>query len=134
MPDTTSTHLPEPYEFLDLEHGLSVSLAISRSEMGTALIHPTAITPRQIRLYMMQNGLSEPPPAGTPISVAIPVMRVYGVRLDEASPLSYWDISSKTLQANLWPRLLANRGGILTVTITANGYRPTKRYSVGQGG
>ena len=126
-------HLPEPYELLDLEHGTSIRLSIDRFELGTMLIHPTAITPRQIRLYMIQNQLTEPPAPGTPISVAIPVMRVHGIRLDEPSPLSYWDITSKTLQAQLFPMLQAHRGGVWTGTITPHGYKPTKRYSVEQG-
>ena|ERR1700681_1059230 len=125
--------LPEPYEFLDLEHGASIQLALQGSEMGTAEIHPTSITPRHIRLHMQQNSLTAPPVAGTPITVRIPVLRVFGRRIDEPSGLQYWDISSKTLQANLWPRLQAYRGAILTVTISANGYKPTKRYSVEQG-
>lgn len=125
--------LLEPYEFFDLEHGATMTLSITSSQMGTALIHPTAITPRQVRLHMIQNSLTAPPASGTPISIRIPVLRVFGTRLDEPSPLSYWDISSKRLQANLLPRLNANLGGILTVTITANGYKPTKVYSVEQG-
>jgi hypothetical protein len=124
--------LSEPMEYLDLEHGDSIVLSITRSEMGAAQIHPTAVTPRNIRLHMQQNQLSEPPAPGTPITVRIPVLRLFGTRIDKPSPLSYWDISSKTLQANLWPRLKAYEGSILTVTITANGYKPTKRYSVEQ--
>ena len=126
--------LAEPYEFLDLEHGGSVTLNITSYQLGTALIHPTSITPRQTRLYMMQNGLSAPPQAGTPITIRIPVLRVFGQRIDKPSPLNYWDISSKTLQANLLPRLTVYAGGVLSVTLTANGYKPTKRYSVEQGG
>lgn len=129
-----ATDLAEPYEFLDLEHGNSITLNITSYELGTALIHPTAITPRQVRLHMMQNGLSAPPAAGTPITVRIPVLRVFGQRIDKPSPLSYWDISSKTLQANLVPRLALRAGGVLSVTLTAQGYKPTKRYSVEQGG
>ena len=125
--------LPEPIELLDLEHGNAISLAIDRFEMGQTLIHPTAITPRHVRLHMTQNNLTAPPAPGTPISVMIPVLRVFGTRTDKPSPLHYWDISSKTLQADLLPRLIANQGGVLTVTLTANGYKPTKRYSVEQG-
>ena len=128
------TDLPEPYEFLDLEHGGSVTLSITSFQLGTALIHPTAITPRQIRLYMLQNGRSDPPAAGTPITIRIPVLRVVGTRLDKASPLHYWDISSKRLQADLLPRLQTHQGGILTVIITATGYKPTKVFSVEQVG
>jgi hypothetical protein len=128
------TDLPEPYEFLDLEHAGSITLNITSYELGTGLVHPTAITPRQIRLYMMQNGLSEPPSSGTPITIRIPVLRVHGHRIDKPSPLSYWDISSKRLQADLLPRLQTRAGGVLSVTITATGYKPTKVFSVEQGG
>jgi hypothetical protein len=131
---TAPTDLPEPYEFLDLEHAGSITLNITSYEMGTGLVHPTAITPRQIRLYMMQNGLSAPPVAGTPITIRIPIIRVFGQRVDKPSPLHYWDISSKRLQADLLPRLQTRAGGVLSVTITANGYKPTKVFSVEQGG
>lgn len=126
--------LPEPYEFLDLEHGGSVTLNLTSFQLGTALIHPTAVTPRQIRLYMIQRELVEPPAPGTPITVRIPVLRVFGQRIDKPSPLSYWDISSKRLQADLLPRLQTHQGSVLSVTITASGYKPTKVFSVEQGG
>lgn len=127
------TDLPEPIEFMDLEHGVSVTLNITRSEMGTTTIHPKVTTPRHIRLHMDQNGLSAPPVAGTPITIRVPVLRVFGTRLDEPSPNTYWDISSKTLQANLFPLLKAHEGSMVTVKITSHGYKPTKRYSVEQG-
>lgn len=126
-------HLPEPYEFIDLNHGATMTLRIDRFELGTGLIHPTAITPRQIRIYMEQQGLSEPPPAGTPITIWVPVLRVHGQRLDEASPLTYWDASSKRLQARLFPLLRQFEGSHVVVRLTANGYKPTKVYSVEQG-
>lgn len=128
------TDLPEPYEFLDLEHQGKITLNITSYQLGTALIHPTAVTPRATRLYMMQNGLTEPPTPGTPITNRIPVLRVFGQRIDKLSPLSYWDISSKRLQADLLPRLQIHQGGVLSVTITADGYKPTKTFSVAQGG
>ena len=133
MMTTTVGELPEPLEFLDLEHANAVTLSITRAELGTTQIHPKHITPREIRLYMQQNGLGEPPAAGVPITIRIPVLRLFGSRVDATSPLSYWDVSSKTLQANLWPRLKAFNGLALQVTITANGVKPTKRYSVEQG-
>lgn len=122
--------LAEPMEFLDLEHGNSIQLRITSYEIGTTVIHPTKLTPRHHRLHMDQNGLTEPPAPGTPISVRIPVLRVHGERLDTPSPLRYWDISSKTLTADLEPRLRAAAGVPLDVVLTANGYKPTKRYSV----
>jgi hypothetical protein len=126
--------LPEPYEFLDLEHHGSIALNITSYELGTGLIHPTAITPRHIRLYMMQNNLAAPPPPGTPITIRVPVLRVHGQRIDHPSPLSYWDVSSKRLQADLLPRLQTRAGGVLSVTITAIGHKPTRVFSVEQGG
>lgn len=125
--------LPEPIEFLDLEHGRSISLRIDRYEMGTSTIHPTRVTPRHTRIHMTQHSLDAPPAPGTPITIRIPVLRVHGERLDEVSPNSYWDISSKTLQANLLPRLMSTGGGSLVVLLTAIGVRPTKRYQVEQG-
>jgi hypothetical protein len=125
--------LAAPMELLDLEHGNSITLRIDRYEQGVTTIHPKTITPRDVRIHMQQNGLSEPPVAGTPIYKQIPVLRVFGTRLDKPSPTRYWDISSLTLQADLMPRLVANEGYGLTVTITAQGQKPTKRYSVEQG-
>ena len=125
--------LPEPMEFLDLEHGNTVQLTITKYELGTTTIHPTKITPRHIRIHMDQNSLTEAPVAGTPITVRIPVLRIWGTAGAGFGPSGYLDISAKTLIANLQPRLYANGGQPLTVQITANGYKPTKRYSVETG-
>lgn len=126
--------LAEPIEFLELEHGHSIQLAIASFQQGTVAIHPKQTTPRHVRLHMQQNQLAEVPAAGTPITVEIPVLRVFGNRLDAPSPLRYWDISSKRLQADLLPRLALHQGGVLTVKISALGAAPTKVFSVEQGG
>lgn len=125
--------LPGPIELLDLEHGQTIQLSLDRHLLGTTDIHPTKVTPRHVRLHMEQRGLDAPPAPGTPITVTIPIMRVFGQRLDKPSQLHYWDISAKTLIADLEPRMLAKGTGPLVVTITANGYKPHKRYSVEQG-
>jgi hypothetical protein len=127
------TELAPPMELLDLEHGNSITLSLDRYEQGVTTIHPKTITPRDVRIHMQQNGLTEVPAPGTPIYKQIPVLRVFGRRVDKPSPNRYWDISSLTLQADLMPRLVANAGYGLTVTITAQGHKPTKRYSVEQG-
>ena len=124
--------LPSPYEYLDLEDGHSIVLSIQRGELGMGEIHPKAPSARHLRQHMTANGLTAPPAAGTPITVPIPVLRVYGMRLDDASPLKYWDISSLTLQADLAPRVAAIKMQPLVVTITAHGYKPHKRYTVAQ--
>jgi len=122
--------LPSPIELVDLEHDASMKIRIDKYERGTIAIHPKAVSARHLRLHMDQRGLTEPPVAGTPITVDIPALRVYGERLDEFSPAKYWDITSLTLQADLLARLFASQGVSLTVTLTAHGYKPTKRYSV----
>ena len=122
--------LPEPIEFLDLEHGDSIQLVIDRWEVGTTTIHPTRVSPRHVRIHMEQNSLTAPTAPGTPITVRIPVLRVFGKRIDKESPLTYWDISAKRLIANLQPRLNANGGAPFTVKLTAVGIKPTKTYSV----
>lgn len=132
MPDNYPD-LPEPMELLDLEHGNSIKLQIVKYDRGWTTIHPKTVTQRHIRLYMEQRGLTDPPAAGTPISVKIPVLRVYGQRLDEPSAVPYWDITSKRLIADLATRLYATGGAPLTVTLTAVGVKPTKRYSVETG-
>lgn len=125
--------LPGPMNLFDLEHESSVRLALTHYQVGSTVIHPTKVTPRHVRTYMEQHDLSAPPPSGTPISITVPVLRVFGERLDAVSPEKYWDITSKTLMADLEPRLNAAAGTQLIVTITANGYKPTKRYSVSVG-
>lgn len=122
--------LPEPYEFLDLENNHSIRLSIDRAQLGMAVIHPKTVSQRHLRIYMQHNNLSAPPVAGTPISVPIPVLRVYGQRIDLSSPLKYWDISSKTLTADLLPRVMAGASLPLVIAITAHGEKPHKRYSV----
>ena len=42
--------LPGPYELLDLEHGNSITLSLTRGEMGEVAIHPKNITPRHCTL------------------------------------------------------------------------------------
>lgn len=122
--------LPPPLELVDLEHGNSIQLSLTGFEQGSTEIHPKTITPRDVRIYMQQQNLTSPPPPGTPIYKVIPVLRVYGTRIDKPSPLRYWDVSSLTLQAQLLPLLLAHRNTPLNVVLTAIGEKPTKRYSV----
>lgn len=122
--------MPGPMELLDLEHEESIVLRIDRYELGSTLIHPRAPTARHIRMHMTQYGLPGVPAPGTPISVRVPVLRVWGDRLDAASASPYWDITSQTLIASLAPRLYAAAPAALTVRLTAHGQRPSKRYAV----
>jgi hypothetical protein len=144
--------LAEPFEYVDLPHGNSITLQVTAFEDGSGLIHPSNPTLKHVRQHMDQNGLTSPPAAGTPIGVQVPVLRLFGARLDKASPSPYWDISSRTLQAQLLPlldvsagstpttalearRTVASYGKVpllsaITIKLTANGARPQKRYSV----
>jgi len=122
--------LSEPLEFVDLPHGASMVLQIDSFLDGSTVIHPANPTPRHVRIHMQQQSLSAPPPQGTPIGVEIPVLRLFGRRLDAASSQTYCDISSKRLRADLLARLTNRDRMPLVVTLTAEGQRPTKRYSV----
>jgi hypothetical protein len=122
--------LPEPLEFIDLAPGTSMTIEVTGYLDGSAVIHPGNVTSRHISIHMQQQGLTEPPMAGTPIKNEVPVLRLIGKRLDETSNASYFDISSKTLRADLLARLMAGISFPFTVQLTANGQRPRKRYSV----
>lgn len=122
--------LPEPYEFLDLGHNESAKLRISKWQLGEAKIAPTNPTNRQRALYMEQQQLTEPPAPGHPIVLTIPVLRVWMKRIDRPSPVAYYDISSKHLQASLLPLLQTPGFQARVFTITGNGTRPMKRYSL----
>src|SRR5258708_9062703 len=147
-----SALLDEPFEYIDLAHSMSMTIQVTAFEDGSGLIHPSIPTPKHVSLHMAQNGLTEPPPPNMPISVTVPVLRLFGIRLDKASPSPYWDISSRTLQAQLLPLLdvqagstpttaiEARKSGLaygkvplvtpITLKITAAGARPQKRYSL----
>lgn len=122
--------LPEPYEYLDLAPGASIMIRVDAYEDGSAVIHPRNPSPRHVRQHMAQNNLEVAPPAGTPISVETPVLRLFGERLDDIHHSRYYDISSKTLRADLLARLTGGMQLPATITLTAHGAAPQKRYSV----
>lgn len=144
--------LDEPFEYVDLAHSMSMTLQVVAFQDGSGLIHPTNPSPKHVHQHMVENALEVAPAQGTPIGITVPVLRLFGARLDKASPSPYWDISSRTLQAQLLPlldvsagstpttALEARKSGVaygkvpllapVTIKITANGARPQKRYSV----
>ena len=122
--------LDEPMEFVDLAPGASMTLRVDMFRDGSAAIHPSHVTTRHVRQHMDQRGLTEPPAAGTPITVEVPVLRLWGQRLDQPSPAPYFDVSSKTLRADLLARFNGGAALPMTIALTANGVRPHKRYSV----
>ena len=122
--------LSEPLEFIDLEPGDSMVIRVDAWTDGSTVIHPSSPSPRHVRIHMSQNSLAAPPAPGTPISVEVPALRLLGQRVDEPSNASYFDISSKTLRADLLARLTAGMTLPATIRLTANGQKPRKRYSV----
>jgi len=102
--------LPEPYEYLELKDGTSLTLAVVKQEWGEGVIHPRY--------------------AGAPAEKRIPVLRLTVKLGYKPTGVPYWDITSKTLQAQLRPLLpdLIARGA--EFTITAHGEGPQKRFSL----
>jgi len=100
----------EPFELLQLEDGVSVRLAIRSTEWGETVIHPRY--------------------AGAPAEKTIPVLRLHLMPGYKAVGVSYWDVTSKTLQAQLRPLLPGLIETNREFTITAHGSGPAKRFSV----
>ena len=102
--------LSEPFEFLELKDGTSLTLVATGQQWGEAVIHP--LYPR------------------APEEKRIPVLRLSVKPEYKPTGVGYWDITSKTLQAQLRPLLpdLIARGAEFTVT--AHGEGPQKRFSL----
>jgi len=102
--------LSEPFEILELADGVSMRLKVVRFEAGETVIHPRY--------------------PGAPAEKRIPVLRLHLAEGYKPTGVPYWDLTSKTLQAQLKP-LLANLVATgKEVTITAHGAGPGKRFSV----
>jgi len=95
---------------LELKDGTSLTLAAVKQEWGEALIKPRYL--------------------GAPAEKRIPVLRLTAKEGYKPTGAPYWDITSKTLQAQLRPLLvdLIARGAEFTVT--AHGEGPQKRFSL----
>jgi hypothetical protein len=102
--------LSEPFEILELSDGVSVRLRAVRFEWGSATIHPRY--------------------AGAPPSKEIPVLRVHLAAGVKPVGVPYWDVTSKTLQAQLKPLEPEIVGHGREFVVTAHGSGPGKRFSV----
>jgi len=99
-----------PYEILDLRDREKIVLKIKAWEQGTILIHPRYL--------------------GAPEEKEIPALRVHLKEGVKPLPPNYYDITSKTLQAQLLP-MLADRGfEIYDYEITKYGEAPRARFTV----
>lgn len=102
--------LPGPYEILELADRESKDLKVTLWERGTMEIHPRW--------------------AGAPATKEIPVLRVHVTAEVKPFPPMYYDITSKTLQAQLMPLLLQTGFDKWTFRVQAFGVAPRKRFSL----
>ena len=100
----------EPFEILELRDGETIRLRVVNFEFGEAVIHPRY--------------------AGAPAEKRIPVLRLYVPPEYKPRGPPYWDVTSKTLQAQLKPLLAELKASGKEFTITAFGAAPSKRFSV----
>jgi len=102
--------LSEPFEFLELADGVSITMAARSFEWGEAVIHPRYV--------------------GAPEEKRIPVLRVHLMPGLKPVGVPYWDLTSKTLQAQLKPLIRSLVETSKEFTITAHGSGPAKRFSL----
>lgn len=102
--------LPGPIEFLELRDRESVTLKVVSWERGTTEI----ATSRR----------------GREVTIEIPVLRVHVTTETKPYPPNYYDISSKTLTAQLLPLLLQRGYEKWSYRVTAHGVAPRKRFTL----
>lgn len=100
--------LPGPLELLDLQDKESATFKVVRFLEGTAKIKTDDV------------------PEGKEVAI----LRVHLVPGTKTIGLNYWDISSKTLQAQLVPFLKDPAQRQRTFKVTAHGVRPRKRFTL----
>jgi len=99
-----------PYEILDLADRGSVRLRVVSWERGTMIIHPKAV--------------------GAPAEKEVEVLRVHLAEGVKLYPPSYYDITSKTLTAQMLPLLLERGFERYEYVITKYGVAPRARFTV----
>ena len=102
--------LPEPYEILDLPDGGKVDLDPSYWERGSMIIHPRY--------------------PGAPREKRIPVMRIHMREGAKAYPPMYYDVTAKTLMAQLNPMFMQRDYQDYTYRVTKHGIAPRARFTV----
>ncbi|MGH7479729.1 MAG: hypothetical protein ACREJ8_09125 [Candidatus Methylomirabilales bacterium] len=100
--------LPGPYELLDLQHEGAVAFRVVRFEEGDIEIKTTQV----------------------PEGKVVEVCRVHVPREDKPTAPFYWDITSKTLCAEILPHLKRPDLSRLRFKVTAFGVAPKKRFSL----
>lgn len=99
-----------PYEILELASGQSVSLQPISYERGTITIHPRW--------------------EGAPAEKEIGALRLHLREGTKPYPPMYFDVTSKTLIAQLLPLLSAPRFENYAYIVTAYGIAPRKRFTL----
>lgn len=102
--------LPGPYELLDLVDRGSVRLRIVSSERGSIIIHPRY--------------------PGAPPEKEIPVLRVHLAPGVKPYPPMYYDITSKTLTAQMLPLLMERGFENYEYVVTKYGVAPRARFTL----
>ena len=103
-------HLPGPYEILDLADRESVRLRVVSWEQGSIVIHPRW--------------------AGAPAEKEIPTLRLHLAAGVKPYPPMYYDVTSKTLQAQLLPMLMERGFERYEYVITKFGVAPRARFTL----
>lgn len=102
--------LPGPYEILDLQDQGRMALRLVSWERGTMIIHP-------------RN-------AGAGEEKEIDIIRLHLAAGVKAVPPNYYDVTSKTLQAQLLPMIMERGFERFEYTITKYGVAPRARFTV----
>lgn len=102
--------ISEPFELLELRDGESVRLKVRDYEFGEMVIHPRY--------------------TGAPGEKRVPVLRLYVPAEYKPRGVPYWDVTAKTLQAQLKPLLPELKASGKEFIISAFGHAPSKRFSV----
>lgn len=102
--------LAGPYEILDLPDRGKVTLYVTSWERGSMIIHPKY--------------------PGAPPEKEIPVLRTHVTTETKPYPPPYYDITSKTLQAQLLPMLAAGDFRDYAYVVTKFGIAPRARFTV----
>jgi len=102
--------LQGPYELLELADRQSAVLRVISWEQGSIVIHPKY--------------------EGAPAEKEVEALRVHLAAGAKAYPPYYWDITSKTLIAQLLPLLLERGFEHYEYVVTAFGVAPRKRFTL----
>src|SRR5215472_15572738 len=82
------------------------------------------------RIFAYQEGSAVITPKATGLATEIPVLRLFIERLDKRSPVRYYDVSSRQVQAQLFGYLQSHTFIGRTFAVDAHGFKPSKQFSL----